>query len=168
VQVTAAHTRRFYLEHYVAGTRRGVGEVAQLELPVADKHDAFHAILPRVFSRDARWVGVRQAPAYHERRMTSGSLSAANTNARTSVVLLCCPQSEGLNSLLAHDLATTSSWNRRMASTVRSAKLKSIAFTPSSRMARRSSMISALLPENRNRSPLSAFAGAEAQWRWTR
>src|SRR5262249_50334449 len=39
---------------------------------------------------------------------------------------------------------------------------------PSSRMARRSSMISALLPENRNRSPLSAFAGAEAPWRWTR
>src|SRR5215472_14873054 len=35
-------------------------------------------------------------------------------------------------------------------------------------MARRSSMISALLPENRNRSPLSAFAGAEAPWRWTR
>src|SRR5215467_11623645 len=67
-----------------------------------------------------------------------------------------------------HDLATTSSWNRRMASTVSAAKLKSIAFTPSSRMARRSSMISALLPENRNRSPLSAFAGAEAPWRWTR
>src|SRR5262245_65756920 len=34
-----------------------------------------------------------------------------------------------------------------MASTVNAAKLKSIAFTPSSRMARRSSMISALLPE---------------------
>jgi len=43
-----------------------------------------------------------------------------------------------------------------------------IAFTPSSRMARRSSMISALLPEKRNRSPLSAFAGAEAPWRCTR
>jgi hypothetical protein len=28
VQVTAAHTRRFDLEHHVAGTRRGVGEVA--------------------------------------------------------------------------------------------------------------------------------------------
>src|SRR5262245_25550719 len=47
-----------------------------------------------------------------------------------------------------------------MASTVSTAKLKSIAFTPSSRMARRSSMTSALLPENRNRSPLSAFAVA--------
>jgi hypothetical protein len=84
---------------------------------------------------------------------------AANNNARAwvSVVLPCCSQSEGLNSLFAHDLATTSSWNRRMASTVSTAKLKSIAFTPSSRMARRSSMISALLPENRNRSPLSAY-----------
>src|SRR5262245_15811786 len=49
VQVTAAHTRRFDLEHHVAGTRRGVGEVAQFELAVTDKHDAFHAILPRAF-----------------------------------------------------------------------------------------------------------------------
>ena len=28
VQVAAAHTPRFYLKHYIAGARRGVGEVA--------------------------------------------------------------------------------------------------------------------------------------------
>jgi hypothetical protein len=61
----------------------------------------------------------------------------------------------GVTQILTHDLATTSSWNCRMASTVRSAKLKSIALTPSSRMAPRSSMISALPPENISRSPLS-------------
>jgi hypothetical protein len=65
VQVTAAHTRRFDLEHHVAGTRRGVGEVAEFELAVTDKNDAFHAILPRAFWLDARWLGMRQTPAYH-------------------------------------------------------------------------------------------------------
>src|SRR6516164_4972916 len=53
VQVTAAHTRRFYLKHHIAGARRGVGEVSQLQLAVTDKHDAFHAILPRAL-RSAR------------------------------------------------------------------------------------------------------------------
>jgi hypothetical protein len=49
VQVATAHTRRSYLEHYIAGARRGVGKVAQLELAITDEHDAFHAILPRAF-----------------------------------------------------------------------------------------------------------------------
>src|SRR5215813_15168356 len=55
-----------------------------------------------------------------------GMRATANNNARAwvSVVLPCYSQSEGLNSLFAHDLATTSSWNRCMASTVSAAKLK--------------------------------------------
>src|SRR5215831_12385970 len=61
VQVAAAHTRCLYLEHRVAGARRGVGKVTQLKLPVTDKHIAFHAILPTAFFSRRRRCGVRQA-----------------------------------------------------------------------------------------------------------
>src|SRR5262245_48106407 len=46
VEVAATHARSLYLEHHVARAGRGIGKVAQLELPVTDKHDAFHATLP--------------------------------------------------------------------------------------------------------------------------
>src|SRR5262245_49165732 len=54
VQVTAAHTRRLYLEHHIARARRGIGKIAQLELPVTNKHHALHAnLLPSVPSTRA-------------------------------------------------------------------------------------------------------------------
>src|SRR5215469_5120200 len=65
VQVAAAHTRRFYLKHHIAEARRGVGEVAQLELAVTDKHYAFHAILPSVLARRAPVQGAHHDPVYH-------------------------------------------------------------------------------------------------------
>jgi hypothetical protein len=57
VQVAAAHTRGFYLEYDVAEARRGVGKIAQLELAVTDKHDAFHAILRSVLANARRCEG---------------------------------------------------------------------------------------------------------------
>jgi hypothetical protein len=46
VQVAAAHSRSLDLEHHVARARSRIGKVAQLELAVTDKHDAFHGNPP--------------------------------------------------------------------------------------------------------------------------
>src|SRR5205085_9267115 len=67
VQVAAAHARRLDLEHHVARARRGVGEVAQLELSVTEKHHAFHAsLLIRSPLRGARSDTRRWVSEYRE------------------------------------------------------------------------------------------------------
>jgi hypothetical protein len=43
VQIAAAHAGRLDLEHHVARPRCGIGKVPELELAIAEKHDALHA-----------------------------------------------------------------------------------------------------------------------------
>src|SRR5712691_9016439 len=46
VKVAAAHSRRFHGQHDLAGSGGRVGELSQLELSVAQEHDALHGSLP--------------------------------------------------------------------------------------------------------------------------
>ena len=53
LEVAAAHAGRPDLEHDLVRARRGVGEVAQFQLPVAQEHDALHGAFSSLCRRGA-------------------------------------------------------------------------------------------------------------------